>query len=493
MSANVDFKLLSMIIKEGDMRTVLKEGITLDHFFVHEARAVFSYLLEYYTGTKTRNLVPEMDLVQSKFPSLEFPEVSRRSTIESLCHEVKLEYLRLEMENVMQRALSVMEEDPHKGLDVLIQGGRTLQTASEDNRDVIFAETAASMKQEYLIRESAKGMTGIPWPVGWGYHTETGRPKILKRTGSQHHPLNEHSGGMQKGEFILFYGRPKSLKTWLLMDLVAECYWHLNQRVLLFTKEMTPQQLRWRIVARIQGVNYEDLKAGRLSEEQREELFYLLDTLRDEEERLLKRGKNRSLLITSGWKRGSVQSGLESLQSKIEEFEPDIVMADSVYLMKATRNKDGGAFWQDMSEIANGLHEMAVYYQIPIVATSQANRKGEELKGTSLAEIAFGDSFGQACDYAIRVIKTEDENGGILLSLVFAAAREVNIPGMRLSVSLAEKFMLDQMFESQRQIMAQFKAEEEIIAKEEEEVAKKLTRKRRLVVDNFKRKPGEGT
>jgi hypothetical protein len=275
--------------------------------------------------------------------------------------------------------------------------------------------------------------------------------------------------------------------------MTVECYYHLNQRVLVFTKEMTPEQLRWRIVARMQGVDYTALKSGQLPEDQRDEFFDLLDTMKAEEERLMRRGQNRSMLITTGWKRGSVQSGLQSLQAKIEEFEPDIVMADSVYLMKVMKNKDGGAFWQDMAEIAYGLHDLAVEYRIPIVATSQANRKGEELKGSSLAEIAYGDTFGQACDYAIRVIKTEDDAGKTFLSLIFAGAREIKLPGLRLEVECASKFQLDQMFESQRQIMAQFKAEEEAIAREEEDAAKKINkeRRRKLNVDKFNQGRGE--
>lgn len=492
MPAHVEYQLLSKIIEDGDMHSVLKEGITEDHFGVVEARSVFSYLMDYFQGSKTRNLVPELELVEGKFPSVEFPTPSDRTTIKALCHEVQQEYLRVRMENLMNQALETYEENPLGSLSRLVQDAKSLQETSEDSRDLILADSTEAMKREYLMLEQAKGMLGVPWPVGWGYHTESGKPKILKKTGRQHHPLNEQSGGMRAGEFILLYGRPKSMKTWLLVDMTVECYYHLNQRVLVFTKEMTPEQLRWRIVARMQGVDYIALKSGQLPEDQRDEFFDLLDTLKAEEERLMRRGHNRSMMITTGWQRGTVQSGLQSLQSKIEEFEPDIVMADSVYLMKATKNKDGGAVWQDMAEIAYGLHEMAVEYKIPIVATSQANRKGEELKGTSLAEIAYGDTFGQACDYAIRVIKTEDDSGNTFLSLIFAGAREVKLPGLRLQVSLADKFLLDQMFESQRQIMAQFKAEEEAIAREEEEAAKKITRKRRLKVSKFSKRGPDG-
>ena len=847
MPAHVEYQLLSKIVADGNLRIVIDEGITDDHFGVVEARSVFSYLMDYYHDTKTRNLVPEFDLMEHKFPSVEFPTPSERTTIRALCQEVKTEFLRVRMEGVMNQALKTYDENPGGSLARLIQDTKALQETSEESRDLILSDATEVMKREYEMIERAEGMLGIPWPVGWGYH-ENSKPKILKKTGRQHHPLNEQSGGMRGGDFILLYGRPKcvvegqpvlsssgeyvpvenpsqkilalnnecvgwkrcsgsnagiknavrvvsvsghelevgdehpflmsdltfrpaaelsvgdyvataqrvpeveqdtsglsedecallgyslggvdlsrsrhknlvpktlqriavlnkpedkrvpveifqannrkiaafigayldtygsisckqhcaviwtsaskkllvdvkrlllrfgitgylrhvqtnrstnaytltiysqeqhkilsdhlplhrrekqdqlqyiaevgtskrrsddgipltsllletilsakgskpwslvghkyginkieraktvsrttlrrlsaafdsdallqwaesdvrweqikridhigmrpcwditmeegepifsagdflvknSMKTWCLVDMTVECYYHLNQRVLVFSKEMTPEQLRWRIVARILGVDYTALKSGQLPEEEREEFFELLDTLKSEEERLMRRGHNRSMMVTTGWTSGHVMSGIDSLRSKIEEFEPDIVMADSVYLMKATK-KDGGAFWQDIAEIAYGLHDLAVEYRIPIVATSQANRRGEELKGSSMAEIAYGDTFAQACDYAIRIIKTMDDANRTFLSLIFSGAREIKLPGFKLEVEVAQKFMLDQMFESQRQIMAQFKAEEEAIAIEEAKEAAKINTKRKLDVAKFRK------
>ena len=477
MPANIEYQLLAKVIDEGNMYAVHKEGITEDYFFVVEARALFSYLADYYQGSKTRNMVPERELVLKKFPSVDLPTPSDRHTIPSLCYEMKQEYLRVKIEGIANKLEKTYVEDPSGALSRLVQDSKALLGVAEESRDILLAESGEAMKREYLLKESSQGMVGIPWPVGWGLHTDLGKPDISEETGRQKHPLNEQSGGMQKGEFILFYGRPKSMKTWILMDLAAECYYHLNQRVLVFTKEMTPEQLRWRIVARMQGVNYAALKTGKLPPEERDEFFDLVDNLKSEEERMTSFGHNRAMLVTTGWQRESVQSGLQSLQSKIEEFEPDIVLADAVYRMKATRNKDGGAIWQDIHEIAYGLHDLAVEYSLPIVATSQANRKGEELKGTSLAEIAYGDTFGQACDYAIRVLKTDAAGGRKFLSLIFTAAREIDIPGIRLEVSLAERIILDQVFETPRQIQAQLKAEEAAILQEEEEAAKHVQRR----------------
>jgi replicative DNA helicase len=488
MAAHVELQLMAKVIEESNLSTVLEEGITLDTFGNPEARAIFKHILNYHQGKKTRNLVPPLDQIERFFGTSDLPPPPRHTTIEALCHEVKEEWLRRGIEDIWHTSSETYEEDPAGTVSRMSQDIKLLQSRTEVSRDLVFSDSTESMKREYLQVKNAEGMVGVPWPIGWGYHKE-GKPKILKKTGRHHHPLNEQSGGMRGGDFILLYGRPKSMKTWTLVDMIVECYYYLNCRVLVFTKEMTPEQLRWRIAARILRLDYLMLKNATLEEEDEEEFFELLDTLKSEEERLKKRGHNRSMLITTGWTGDTVRTGMQSLEMKVEEFGPDIVFADSVYLMKAMKNKEG-AFWQDIAEIAYGLKDLAMVKRIPVVATSQANRRGEELKGSSMAEIAYGDTFGQACDYAIRVIKTEDDDGNIFLSLIFSGAREMKLPGLRLSVEVAQSFMLDQIFESQRQIMAQFRAEEEAIAREEEEAAKKINRekqigRRHLQLDNM--------
>jgi hypothetical protein len=255
---------------------------------------------------------------------------------------------------------------------------------------------------------------------------------------------------------------------------------------------MTPTQLRTRTVARILGVDYTSLRNGQLEPEEEEELEELAESLKSEEERFKKRGQSSGILFTQGWRSGTVQSGLQSLQVKIEEFEPDIVFADAVYLMKVLKGGQS-AMWQDIAEIAYGLKDMASHFNIPIVATSQANRKGEETKGSTMAEIAYGDTFAQACDLAMRIIKTEEDGGTFKLACILSGAREIKLPGFMLEVEVAKRFQLQQVFESQRQIQAQFRAEEEAIAREEQDAAQKIARGRKLQVENFKqRSPTRG-
>lgn len=479
MPAHVELHLLSKLIDTGEMKTVLEEGISIDTFGNPDARETFNGILTYYQDRETRNIVPDWDWIDKYYGSVDLPEPSDRYTTRALCIEVKKNWLKKRLEKLLVDVSDSYEVEPFETLKEMTQELKELEITTHKSKDVILGDSMDDLKREYQMAKENTGYIGIPYPMGWGYHTESGKPKMLKKTGRQDHPLNEQTRGKQNGEFILLYGRPKSMKTWLLIDMAVEDYSYNHCRTLIFTKEMSPEQLRARFVARMLCVDYMDFKNGDLSPDKEEEFYDLVDHLKEDEQRFKEMGKKSSLLITTGWTGQSNISGLASLEAKIDEFEPDVVYADAVYLMEVVR-KGQRQVWQDMSEISYGLKGIARDRGIPVVATSQANRKGEETKGSTLAEIAYGDSFGQACDVAIRVIKRELDDGSVNLACIISGGREIKLPGFLLRAEPAIRFELEQIFESNRQIQAQFRAEEEAFAQEERRAMDKLRKDGRV-------------
>lgn len=475
MASHYELLLLSKVIETGGMKTMMHEGIRYEMFRTDDGRLLYNYLIDYFQGKKTRNSVPTLDMVLNQYPTLDLPDPPEHMTIEALCQEVRDEWVRGRVEEINDKIKDMYEDDPRGAVQCMYQDAKSIAAGSEVGDDEILADSSGDILREYYQAKDQLGYLGIPYPMGWGYHTKSGKPKVSKKTGQQFHPLNEQTRGMLNTEFILLYGRPKSLKTWLLMDVAVECYLHHNCRVLVFTKEMAPQQLRTRFVARMIGVDYQAFRNGKLSAEDEATLVDTVQHLKEEETRIFKqKNRNRSVLFTSGWGNSSA-SGLMELRAKIEEFEPDIVCADSVYLIQAVK-KGSGVMYQDKGEIAYGLKEIAREYKIPLLATSQANRLGEETKGSTMAEIAYSDAFAQACDLALRVIKTESDDGDTLLSVIISGAREIKMAGFELVAVPAVKFQMTQIFESHRQVLARFRAEEIAQAKEEERAFKQRGR-----------------
>lgn len=494
MSAHIELHLLSKLIHTGDMKTVLEAGINSDIFGQLEARALFKNLLKYYKSPDSRGVVPDLNLLPHVHGTIDLPSPheTERYTLKSLCKEVKRVWLIKQIEEAIVKAEDDYTIDPDKTLSELMTTCKDLQSVVNRSHDIKLADSLDEVRDEYIQARDSKELKGIPYPMGWGYHDARGRPLMVKRTGRQNHPLNEQTRGKCDGEFILFYGRPKSMKTWLLIDMAVEDYFYSHKRVLIFSKEMTPAQIRTRLVARMLSVDYTALRNGLLTEIEEAELDDLVEELKGEEERFTKKGLPSSLLITTGWQGTNLDTdSLLSLQSKIDEFDPDVVYADAIYLMESGQKNT--QVWAEIKKLAYGLKSIAIERGIPIIGTSQANRRGEETKGSTLSEIAYGDAFGQACDLAIRVIKRELTAGVFELACIISGGREINLPGFLLEIELAKKIRLKQIFESQRQIQAIFKAEEEALALEEEEEKKKIVQAHRLDLAKLRqRAPGFG-
>jgi replicative DNA helicase len=475
MPANPELQLISMIVETGDMKTPLSENITVDIFGNAEARTAFKFLLNKYQGRETRNTVPDWDSLHRRFPAMEFPPPTKRMSLKSLCVEIREDYMRRKLTLLQEELPDLIDRDPQDALDRLNKDIKTLQITASVSDDITLSGSMEEMKREYEMAKNEEGYLGIPYPMGWGRHDEDNRPKIDKRTGRQDHPLNEQTRGMQKGELIVIYGRPKSMKTWLMVDMMVECYLHQHARVLCFSKEMSPAQIRTRTVARILGFDYLSFRNGQLSPEEEREFYAMTEELEQTEQDLKKSGYSNSLLITTGWG-GKTEQEIAAFRAKIDEFEPDIVFLDAAYRMQ-TETKD----WiRDMVEIVRGLKRSAQQYHVPVVITTQANRKGEESRGGSLAELAFSDAFGQECDLAMRIIKLEKDEEVVKLACIIAGAREIKLPGFLLDVKLARQILLEQVFASPRQIQALFKAEEEQAALEEDREAKAIRKKNYL-------------
>lgn len=267
-----------------------------------------------------------------------------------------------------------------------------------------------------------------------------------------------------------------SMKTWLAVDIGVEAYERHRCRVLFYTKELSPPQVQDRIVARLARIRYGEMRRGTLSRADEEAFRAAIDILEGDEKNRSLRGHSANFLITEGWgKVGS--SDIDALSHKAEEFEPDLIIADAAYLMQEHAGHSKRQIWEAVTGISRALKGMAKELGIPVIATTQANRSGEELKGANVSEIAYADAFGQDCDLAVRIIKQEKAQGedGVWLDLIIPAAREITLAGLRLDVSPADRFILKKSYRSQSQIRALLVSEARRAQQEEEAMAQEIT------------------
>lgn len=315
--------------------------------------------------------------------------------------------MRTDLQSTADEIMQIADQDPLAAMAILRESATRMSTAHELTNDMLLSGAYEQLQTDYNTLASANGVTGIPfpWPI-----------------------LNDDTQGMQPGQFIVLYGRPKSMKTWIALVIAVHAYLK-GMRVLVWSLEMNEMQMLRRIAAIIAHVDYDLFKKAKLDPAALQRIWQILLTIRDEELLTVNGvGHTSSLMVTQP--RGE-SSGTGALQAKITEFNPDLVVVDGMYLMRDDRQKVRSIDWKAVAHISQDLKGTARIFQIPIIGVTQANRGADkDPKKADLAELAYADAIAQDCDLCLRVHKQKDQNTNdweIVLSI--PGGRETQLDG----------------------------------------------------------------
>jgi replicative DNA helicase len=343
--------LITKVLETGDLRTVIKRKIHADHFMLPEMRVAFNFIIKHY---QKFGAVPSTELFQAQFRSFKLRTTT--DTLDAICGQLRTTKLYTDMADMMDEAIRLNRDDPFDALDHIRSKLTSLTSQHVVTRDADLTKETAEAKAEYERVKAGAGILGVPWP--W-------------------EKLNEVTLGVQRGEVVYFYARPKAGKTWLLVKSAVHAF-KMGRRPLLISKEMPTDQIRRRVHACFTGVDYNAVRTGRLSPKDEKHYFEDLEAFSENDPFILS-GDDED------------KGGVMSVTAKIKEYDPDIVFLDGVYLMHDDRTNKRTSDWQGIAHITQDLKRMAKQLNIPVVGTTQANRAAEKTKGESKSEVAYGD------------------------------------------------------------------------------------------------------
>jgi len=205
--------------------------------------------------------------------------------------------------------------------------------------------------------------------------------------------LDDLTQGAQRGDVIVYVGRPSVGKSWML-GYSAYKAWESGKPILLGSMEMSHNQMAKRILGMGTGINPNYFTTGGLSFMAER---YTHNVIRDFETR-------PPLHLISGDFRKSV-SDIERIAY---QTNPDIVYLDAGYLLvpekKSFTNKSRRELIADVIE---GLKAVARNLNIPIVVTVQFNRNVKEnmKQDLTLESIGETDVIGQIASVVLGIRK----------------------------------------------------------------------------------------
>jgi len=210
--------------------------------------------------------------------------------------------------------------------------------------------------------------------------------------------LDDRLGGLHKSDLLIIAGRPSMGKTALATNIAFNAAKKIQDdgrksTIAFFSLEMSSEQLSTRILAEQSRIKSNDIRRGRISEEQFDKF---IETSKNISELPLYIDETPAISIAA----------LSNRARRIKRlYGLDMVVVDYIQLMRATNFRDGRV--QEISEITQGLKALAKELSVPVLALSQLSRAVESRddKKPLLSDLRESGSIEQDADVVMFVFR----------------------------------------------------------------------------------------
>ena len=207
--------------------------------------------------------------------------------------------------------------------------------------------------------------------------------------------LDTMLSGFQKADLIILAARPSMGKTTLALDIARISSIVHEKSVLIFSLEMSSQQLVDRMLSAESKVNAWNLRTGHLSSDRE------FSQLRDSLDKLAK----ASIYIDDQPGNSIIRMKALCRRLKIEKGL-DLIVVDYLQLMTTSKNYD--SMVNQVTEISRSLKSLAKELDVPVLALSQLSRAVESRGGKPrLSDLRDSGSIEQDAD-VVMFIHRED-------------------------------------------------------------------------------------
>lgn len=211
--------------------------------------------------------------------------------------------------------------------------------------------------------------------------------------------IDNKLSGLQKSDLIILAARPSVGKTTLALDIARNAAVHHNVPVLIFSLEMSAQQLLYRMISSHSQVDSWKLRTGKLNLNNSEEYDRLQHGI----------GELSRAPIFIDDQAGTNIIKMRSTARRIKaEKGLGLIMVDYLQLMSPTQSRNTDNVVQQMTEISRSLKHLARELDVPVLALSQLSRAVEQRQGKPrLSDLRDSGSIEQDADI-VMFIHRED-------------------------------------------------------------------------------------
>lgn len=361
----------------NDLRSL---NVTAEHFVLEGDKKVHKFCLTHFIRYRK---MPERAVIVAKFPQIADYEAPPEplqffaDKMIDLYQRQKVLDLSAELATGVRGDTDVLETlvEASKAITHIQKSG--LEATTTSGKVVTLSE---GMQQALDAAVKRRHLTGevLGAPFGFDF-------------------LDQVTDGAQPGDFITIAGRPASCKTHIICNS-ANAALDSSFKPMFATFEMPIVQLSRRLAERRTNLSSKQLKFGRISTRGQGVIEQEIADLKTREDA----GKVFNIF------QGDLYTQAELLEARINEIEPTVLYVDGAYLLRVGK---GSAQHEHVTEGAHFLKNIALKYNIPVIATYQLNRRGVG-KNAGIDTMMYSDAMAQLASVALIIKTPEEANTG---------------------------------------------------------------------------------
>lgn len=357
-SVEAEQSVIGSMLMDREAIIAASEIITADDFYQHQYGVMFEAMVELFNENRPVDLITLQNRLKEKDVP---PEVSSLDFVRDIITTVPTSanvksYVNIVREKAVLRRLIKVNEDI---ANTCYAGKEPLETILATTEKTVFDLLQSRNSGDFVpIRQVAMNVLEKIEEASKNQGTVTGIP-----TGFI--DLDYKTSGLQPSDFILIAARPSMGKTAFVLNLVDHIAVKKGLPCMVFSLEMSKEQLVNRMLAMESNVDSQKLRTGTLSDSDWDAVVEGIGVI-----------GNSKLIIddTPGISIMELRSRCRKMKL---EYGLNVVIIDYLQLMSGSGKGGGDNRQQEISEISRSLKALARELSAPVIALSQLSRACE--------------------------------------------------------------------------------------------------------------------
>ena len=358
-SVEAEQSVIGAMLMDRDAIIAASETVVADEFYQRQYGVMFETMVELFNEGQPVDLVTLQNRLKEKDVP---PEVCSLDAVRDIMATVPTSA------NVRSYAAIVHEKAVLRRLIKINEEIANSCYAGKEPLDTILADTE---KQIFHLLQSRTGGDFVPirqvaLNVLDKIEQATRSKSTVTGLATGFIDLDYRMSGLQPSDLILIAARPSMGKTAFVLNIADYIAVRRQKTCLIFSLEMSKEQLVNRMLAMESNVDSQKLRTGTLTDADWDAVVEGIGTI------------GNSKLIIDDTPGISVME-LRSKCRKVKlEYGLDLVMIDYLQLMQAkSAARSGDNRQQEISEISRSLKSLARELNVPVIALSQLSRSVE--------------------------------------------------------------------------------------------------------------------